>query len=141
MKVDQMVGYTSFLQHYSSYNIALGGDPSVRTNPQSQPKTEEDAQSKEAAVKTVEQENAPVAEVQKVPRGNASLENIQISLDSKKNALDAYSGNIAGQDMQSAINGMQKDDILQEYQYYVGDGEQTNGNVVYQGEEGTVIRL
>ena len=45
------------------------------------------------------------------------------------------------QDMKKAISDMQKDQVLQEYQYYVGSSRNNGNQVLTQDADGTVVRL
>lgn len=65
----------------------------------------------------------------------ADLENISLTFN-KEETYD-YIGNesgLANLDMQKAISDMRKDEILQGYQYFVG-----NSNTLFQSEDGIVI--
>ncbi|WP_024866800.1 hypothetical protein [Butyrivibrio sp. FCS014] len=125
---------------YNAYNI-----PSVKDNlhvnpaaPQTEPKAqqnqEENKSSKQSLDLTVE-----------VPaRENASIENVAISFGQfDSSSLDLYGDmGLASRDMRQAISGMQKDQILHEYQYFVGkDMTGKNSNIIAGTEDGMVIKL
>ncbi|WP_026524131.1 hypothetical protein [Butyrivibrio sp. MB2005] len=82
---------------------------------------------------------------QKTQRRNSSLDNIQITLGNRDNSLVGL-GNIGGIQsgvMKKAVSTMQKDSVLHEYQYFVGNGALTTGkntDVILSDEDGTVIR-
>lgn len=68
----------------------------------------------------------------------ANLENISLTFN--KNSEFDYLGqdsNIQSLDMQKAISDMQKDSVLQEYQYFVGSANSLTGN--FSDEDGTVF--
>ena len=76
-------------------------------------------------------------------RGNASIDNVAISFG----IYDDASGNLLGMDglisndMMQAISGMQKDQILREYQYFVGDDLSGNkSSIIASTEDGLVIK-
>ncbi|WP_027208787.1 hypothetical protein [Butyrivibrio hungatei] len=78
-----------------------------------------------------------------VQRGNASIDNVAISFG----IYDDASGNLLGMDglisndMMQAISGMQKDQILREYQYFVGDDLSGNkSSIIASTEDGLVIK-
>ena len=45
------------------------------------------------------------------------------------------------QNMKKAISDMQKDQVLQEYQYFVGGSRNGGSRVMTQDEDGMVVRL
>ena len=79
------------------------------------------------------------------PRENASIENVAISFgvyDINDVELFGEKG-LASEDMRNAISGMKKDQLLHEYQYFVGGKDLTGKerNVIAATEDGVVIRL
>jgi len=76
-------------------------------------------------------------------RGNASIENVAISFGIyDESAMDLFQfSSIDSNDMENAISGMQKDQILREYQYFVGDDLAGNKNsIIASTEDGLVIK-
>ncbi len=68
------------------------------------------------------------------PRANASLEDISLSLNEPKGfEMKGRDSDIEALDMEKAVSDMQKDEALQQYQYFVGD---TN---LFASEDGVVI--
>ncbi len=68
------------------------------------------------------------------PRANASLEDISLSLNEPKGfEMKGRDADIEALDMEKAVSDMQKDEALQQYQYFVGD---TN---LFSSEDGVVI--
>ena len=68
------------------------------------------------------------------PRANASLEDISLSLNEPKGfEMKGRESDIEALDMEKAVSDMQKDEALQQYQYFVGD---TN---LFSSEDGVVI--
>ena len=67
--------------------------------------------------------------------GMADLENISLTFNKEEtyDYIGSESG-LANLDMQKAISDMRKDEILQGYQYFVG-----NSNTLFQSEDGIVI--
>ena len=80
-----------------------------------------------------------------VVRGNASIDNVAISFgvydDSSFNLFKE--DGLFSDDMEQAISGMQKDQILHEYQYFVGGKDMTgkDSNIIAGTEDGLVIKL
>lgn len=76
-------------------------------------------------------------------RGNASIDNVAISFgiyDDASRNLFKIDG-LFSEDMVQAISGMQKDQILREYQYFVGDDLSGNkSSIVASTEDGLVIK-
>ena len=134
MAIERLGG---FVQGYNAYNI-----PSVKDNAQFTP-----------AVPVVE-EKAPVQEKEQssldltveVPsRENASIENVAISFGQYDNSsIDLFGDmGLASRDMKQAISGMQKDQLLHQYQYFVG-GKDLSGrdsNIIAGTDDGVVIKL
>ena len=68
------------------------------------------------------------------PRANASLEDISLSLNEPKGfEMKGRNSDIETLDIEKAVSDMQKDEALQQYQYFVGD---TN---LFASEDGIVI--
>ena len=68
------------------------------------------------------------------PRANASLEDISLSLNEPKGfEMKGRDADLEALDMEKAVSDMQKDEALQQYQYFVGD---TN---LFSSEDGVVI--
>ena len=78
-----------------------------------------------------------------VLRGNASIDNVAISFgiyDDASRNLFKIDG-LLSDDMVEAISGMQKDQILREYQYFVGDDLSGNkSSIIASTEDGLVIK-
>ncbi|MCH4190792.1 MAG: hypothetical protein LKF52_00675 [Butyrivibrio sp.] len=139
MQVDKTVGYSSFLQHYSSYNIPLAGEGQQASSTG----TSLDAQTQKAQESVV-----PAVQTSDIPaqistqRRDASIRDVQTSLGNKDASLQGYSvSSLMTQDMKKAISDMQKDQVLQEYQYYVGSSRNNGSQILTQDEDGTVVRL
>ena len=128
----------SFVPGYNAYNI-----PSVKDNPQVAPQPELKQQSSPAQQQ--EQEKKGLDLTVTPARENASIENVAISFGQyDSSSLDIYSDmGLASRDMKQAISGMQKDRILQEYQYFVGGKDLTGkpSNIIAGTEDGIVIKL
>lgn len=69
------------------------------------------------------------------PRKNASLEDISIGFH-KKDSLDylGKSSEIENLDVKKAISDMKKDQVLQQYQFFVGSKDD-----IYNGQDGKVV--
>ncbi len=142
MALDRIGGYQGNFNAYEippviDNKIKVGGDlPNV--------------ESQGIPVKEEVVDKAPKKEmdltVSEIPsRENASIENIAISFgvyDSSSIELFGEKG-LASEDMKQAIQGMQRDKILHEYQYFVGGKDLTGkpGNIITGTEDGLVIRL
>ena len=126
---------------YNAYNI-----PSVKDNPQVTPV---ESQANPAASQNLDEqkENKQGLDLSvEVPaRENASIENVAISFGQyDSSSLDLYTDmGLASRDMRQAISGMQKDQILHEYQYFVGGKDMTgkDSNIIAGTEDGLVIKL
>ena len=138
MQIDNVVGYSSFMQHYGSYNIS----PVDNKIPASS-----DDISEKQIQKTQENTSPAVSDepsqFQQAPRKDASLADIQTSFgNSSESTYNGFAGNsIVTQDMKKAISDMQKDQVLQEYQYFVGGSRNSGSRVMTQDEDGVVVKL
>ncbi len=99
---------------------------------------------------TFEQESKLQESKQQSKRTNASLNNVAISLGNRDSSLVGL-GNLGGVQsniMKNAVSQMQKDSILHEYQYFVGNGannltgqtNSTDSNILTNDADGVVIR-
>ena len=138
MQIDNVVGYSSFMQHYSSYNISPVDNKTAASSDNVS----------ENQIQKVQENTSPavskdLSQVQQVPRRDASLEDIQTSFgNNSESNYNGFSGNsIVTQDMKKAISDMQKDQVLQEYQYFVGGSRNSGSRVMTQDEDGTVVRM
>ena len=138
MQINNVVDYSNFMQHYGSYNIS----PADNKTPVSS-----DDVSENQIQKTQENTSPAVSDTssqpQQISRKDASLEDIQTSLgNNSENSYSGFTGNsIITQDMKKAISDMQKDQVLQEYQYFVGGSRTGGSRVMTQDEDGMVVRL
>ena len=128
-----------FYTGYNAYNI-----PSVKDNLQVNPVAESIKESQQPELKEQEKKGFDLT-VEVPARENASIENVAISFgqyDSSSIDLFADMG-LASRDMKQAISGMQKDQILHEYQYFVGGKDLTGkeSNIIAGTEDGVVIKL
>ena len=124
---------------YNAYNI-----PSVKDNLHISPSGEQTGHQPE--LKEQEQKKSQLDLTVEVPaRENASIENVAISFGQyDSTSIDLYGDmGLASRDMKQAISGMQKDQILHEYQYFVGGKDLTGkpSNVIAGTEDGVVIKL
>ena len=138
MQIDNVVGYSSFMQHYGSYNIS----PVDNKIPASSENVSDNQ------IQKMQENTSPAvagepSQFQQAPRRDASLEDIQTSFgNSSESSYNGFSGNsIVTQDMKKAISDMQKDQVLQEYQYFVGGSRNGGSRVMTQDEDGMVVRL
>ena len=129
-----------FTPGYNAYNI-----PSVKDNTQINPAAEQIKENIQEAPKVQEESKAFDLTVEVPARENASIENVAISFgqyDSSSIDLFADMG-LASRDMKQAISGMQKDQILHQYQYFVGgkDLAGKESNIIAGTDDGVVIKL
>ncbi len=136
MALNSIGGY---MPGFNAYNI-----PSVKDNSQVNPPVKNDnlqPENKESQEKKQEFELT----VEVASRENASIENVAISFGQYDNSsLDLYGDmGLASRDMKQAISGMQKDQILHQYQYFVGGKDLTGkeSNIIAGTEDGVVIKL
>ena len=128
-----------FVSGYNAYNI-----PSAKDNTQINPAAEQ--LKEQQAPKVQEEKKSSFDLTVEVPaRENASIENVAISFGQyDSSSLDLFTDmGLASRDMKQAISGMQKDQILNEYQYFVGGKDLTgkDSNVIAGTEAGVVIKL
>ena len=135
-------GLNGYISNYNAYNI-----PSATDNSQVRPGPAESQDNKalsEQQQKPEEKKNSLDLTVEVPSRENASIENVAISFGQYDgNSIDLFGDmGLASRDMKQAISGMQKDQLLHEYQYFVGkdlSGQQSN--IVAGTEDGVVVRL
>ncbi len=95
--------------------------------------------------------NNQVESASQVTRKDTPVEDLTIGFNTKDSSLVGFGGNfnIATTDMRNAILAMQKDQVLHQYQYFVGsnqalgnvqDSGDAQSNIIYSGEEGVVLR-
>ncbi|MCR5100624.1 MAG: hypothetical protein K6B41_04615 [Butyrivibrio sp.] len=146
MDIEKANSYSTYIQNFNLRNKSVPGV----TSPDSIQKSPE---------KPAEQVNPnPKEEAQSTqsvkPRGNASLADISVSFGNKDSSLLGFGtsiNNMEGADLiRKEISSMQKDQVLKEYQYFVGskvkenqsqNSDQINGNVLTSDQDGTVIKL
>ena len=131
-------GIGGFVAGYNAYNI-----PSVKDIQQVNPPVQNDSNPK---VEEAKEQSKPALDLTvEVARENASIENVAISFGQYDNSsLDIFGDmGLASRDMKQAISGMQKDQILHQYQYFVGGTDMSGqeSNVIAGTEDGMVIRL
>ena len=135
-------GLNGYIPNYNAYNIPSATDNSqVRQNPA---EIQDVKTSSEQQQKPEDKKNSLDLTVEVPSRENASIENVAISFGQYDgNSIDLFGDmGLASRDMKQAISGMQKDQLLHEYQYFVGkdlSGQQSN--IVAGTEDGVVVRL
>jgi hypothetical protein len=135
-------GLNGYISNYNAYNI-----PSATDNSQVRPGPAESQDNKalnEQQQKPEEKKSSLDLTVEVPSRENASIENVAISFGQYDgNSIDLFGDmGLASRDMKQAISGMQKDQLLHQYQYFVGkdlSGQQSN--IVAGTEDGVVVRL
>lgn len=135
-------GLNGYISNYNAYNI-----PSATDNSQVRPGPAESQDNKalsEQQQKPEEKKNSLDLTVEVPSRENASIENVAISFGQYDgNSIDLFGDmGLASRDMKQAISGMQKDQLLHQYQYFVGkdlSGQQSN--IVAGTEDGVVVKL
>ena len=135
-------GLNGYISNYNAYNI-----PSATDNSQVRPSPAETQGNKtldEQQQKPEEKKSSLDLTVKVPSRENASIENVAISFGQYDgNSIDLFGDmGLASRDMKQAISGMQKDQLLHQYQYFVGkdlSGQQSN--IVAGTEDGVVVRL
>ncbi|MCR4902606.1 MAG: hypothetical protein K6A23_07090 [Butyrivibrio sp.] len=132
---------TGYVQEYGSVRIPKVQESGKNQGITYQPQQEitENAPQKEAAADA------------KIERKATPIEEMSISFNTKDSSLIGFGGNfnIATDDMKKAISAMQKDSVLHQYQYFVGSSQtgqnidntsDSMGNIIYNGDEGMVLR-
>ena len=135
-------GLNGYISNYNAYNI-----PSATDNSQVRPSPAETQGNKalnEQQQKPEEKKSSLDLTVEVPSRENASIENVAISFGQYDgNSIDLFGDmGLASRDMKQAISGMQKDQLLHQYQYFVGkdlSGQQSN--IVAGTEDGVVVKL
>lgn len=118
MGIGNITDYSSFLQNYQ-----------VPVMPQSAPIVITEAQQQENIASNPVADIREEASVQSQVRQDAKLEDISITFN-KKDDFD-YIGqdrDIRSLDMERAISDMKKDQVLQQYQYFVGSAKNLAAN-------------
>ena len=134
MAIERLGG---FVQGYNAYNI-----PSVKDNAQINPA----AEGRESTAPVQEKEKPSLDLTVEVPsRENASIDNVAISFGQYDNSsIDLFGDmGLASRDMKQAISGMQRDQLLHQYQYFVGSKDLAgkDSNVIAGTEDGVVVKL
>ncbi len=135
-------GLNGYISNYNAYNIPSATDNSqVRPDPAS---AHDIKASSEQQQKPEEKKSSLDLTVEVPARENASIENVAISFGQYDgNSIDLFGDmGLASRDMKQAISGMQKDQLLHQYQYFVGkdlSGQQSN--IVAGTEDGVVVKL
>ncbi len=135
-------GLNGYISSYNAYSIPSATDNSqIRPNPA---ETQDNKALSEQQQKPEEKKNSLDLTVEVPSRENASIENVAISFGQYDgNSIDFFGDmGLASRDMKQAISGMQKDQLLHQYQYFVGkdlSGQQSN--IVAGTEDGVVVRL
>lgn len=140
MDIEKANSYSTYLQNFNLRNQSVIGNVVAPNQTVEQPAHE---------VRTAEgQDNNTTQEVTKVEKGNASLADISVSFGNKDSSLLGLgaSSNMQSSDMmKQAINSMQRDHVLREYQYFVGSKVKENNppenNILTSDQDGTVIKL
>lgn len=113
MGIGSVTDYQSFLQNYRTPEIPKVDIETVRKGQENLPVSRDLTQTAVQDIQTAESQRLPVT--------NAKLEDISLSF----NLGEDYSyigsdSDIASLDMEKAISDMKKDQVLQQYQYFVG---------------------
>ena len=129
---------------YNAYNIPSSADNlKVNANPVVAPDVKEEAPKDQPKEQPKKEMDLTVSEIS--ARENASIENVAISFGVYDiNDVDLFGEKgLASEDMKNAITGMKKDQLLHEYQYFVGGKDLTgkDRNVIAATEDGVVIKL
>ncbi len=129
---------------YNAYNIPSAADNlKVNANPATSPDIREKQEQEAPREQPKKEMDLTVKEVS--PRENASIENVAISFGVyDPNAIEMFGDKgLATDDMRHAISGMKKDNLLHEYQYFVGGKDLTGKerNIIAGTQDGIVIRL
>lgn len=133
MSLDRINGFST--SAYGPYSIPSASDNQI-TNLNDQ-LAEKESPKKEETQKGLDLTVSEIPE-----RKNATIENIALSFGGS--TIDLFSGKgLASEDMKEAIDGMHRDQILHEYQYFVGGKDLTGkeSNIIAGTEDGVVIKL
>ena len=134
MAAERITGYPSYLGKYNSYSVPMAEEDYQPQKDQSESQMNLNADA----------EHAPSPAAVYTPSANASVHQIAESFTGRDRVLSdfSYGSEIETLDMQQAISAMKGDRLLQEYQYFVGAGQNAQaGNVISNTADGTVIGL
>ena len=107
--------------------------------PTTEENTEKDTTEEEKPVATATSEESTKEQTKTT---TATKKDEQAKPKSATGTYNGFAGNsIVTQDMKKAISDMQKDQVLQEYQYFVGGSRNGGSRVMTQDEDGMVVRL
>lgn len=132
----------NFSVGYNAYNIPSADDIRVK-NGATQLQPQQGNEPAPEQPKPEEKKGLDLTVTEIPDRGNASIENVAISFGQYDTSDFFGERGLASNDMKQAISGMQRDQILHEYQYFVGgkDLAGKNSNIIANTEDGIVIKL
>ncbi|MBR0090660.1 MAG: hypothetical protein IJP92_03065 [Lachnospiraceae bacterium] len=143
MRVDNGVNYSSFMQHFNPLEIRTVDASEIRQ--QETKRTEkQDATEAVAGVNAVSMQQGPeiVSAPQSVmdrARGSAHTEALEdIKVDFGAGAKIEPFGGFESGEIRKAISAMEKDSVLHEYQYFVGNSRQ---ETLVDNADGMVLKL
>ena len=131
-----------FAPKYNAYNIPSAIDGDIGVRPEAANPGAISPDTKGADSRPNEAQQGPF-EGPKPIREDIFGESVSLSIGegTADSSYMAYGG-LASDDMKRAISGMQKDSILQEYQYFVGkDLSGKTGNIITSSDDGVVLKL
>ncbi len=140
MALDRLNGFSG---GYNAYNIPPA-EENLRVKPGAPELQPRQGSEKGSEPPKQEEQKGLDLTVKEIPeRGNASIENIAISFGNYDSSDFFGERGLASDDMKKAISGMQRDQILHEYQYFVGGKDLTGKerNIIANTSDGLVIRL
>lgn len=127
MSIGSIGGFNGFVPGYAASRI-----PSVSVEEVQKQDLQRQAQENAAAVTAVSREETAVQQ----PRRDAALEDISLTFN-KQDSFEhiGRDSDIRSLDMQRAISDMQKDQVLQQYNFFVGSSR----NLMEESPDGVVI--
>ena len=129
--VNNANGYSEYSNYYKQpYDTSALGN--IRTPNQTTQNNETEST----------QNTSPVGNVsENTSSGQSRISNISFDDLAGSFGSSAVTVSFGNQDVQSALNDMKKDSILEEYQYFVGAGHNAAPGVISSDKDGTVIKL
>ena len=144
MRVDNGVNYSSFMQHFNPLEIKTVDASQIAQQEQPKRAEKQDATSEVAGVNAVSMQQGPeiVSAPQSVmdrARGSAHTEALEdIKVDFGAGAKIEPFGGFESGEIRKAISAMEKDSVLHEYQYFVGN---RRPETLVDNADGSVVRL
>ncbi|MBR0092327.1 MAG: hypothetical protein IJP92_11570 [Lachnospiraceae bacterium] len=146
MRVDNGVNYSSFMQHFNPLEIKTVDASEIARQDQPKRAEKQEATEEVASVNAVSAKQQPEVvsaseSVLSKVRGAAqpsALEDIKVDLSTGAKVEDLPFTGFGDGSIREAISAMEKDSVLHEYQYFVGNHRP---ETLVDNADGSVVRL